>query len=1069
MWVYDLETLRFLAVNDAAVIGYGYSEQEFLATTIKSIRPAEDVPALERDLLQSAGKGKDLGTWRHRKKDGTIIDVEVTSDRIVFDGRAARLVMSLDVTERKRAEAAQRASDAEFRSLAAVMPQIVWATRPDGSNIYFNQQWIDYTGLTLEESLGHGWIKPFHPEDRQRAWDAWQHATATIGKYGLECRLRRADGVYRWWLIRGEAQRDADGKVLKWFGTCTDIDDLKSAEIQIRRTNRSLKMLSACNEALIHAEAEDSLLKRICQIAVEEGGYRMAWVGYAEHDEMRSIRPVAWAGVEDGYLSEINLSWRTDHPSGQGPAGRTIRGNQIVRCEDVEADPGFFWVEAAKKRGYRGLICLPLKVNEQTTGLLALYSSEIIQPPPEELQLLRELAEDLAFGIQTLRSGAEKQKLQEAVLAIARGVSASMGRAFFTSLNRHIIQALDADAALIATLESPQGAVARTVSVMMQSGGIDNFDYTLAGTPSEQVARGRACLIPQNLQAQFPNDPMLAARDLQAYAGTPLFDAQGAVIGLIGVFFQKPAVGEQFTLSTLQIFAARASSELERQKADRQMREQAALLDAAHEAIIVRDLDGKISYWNKGAERLYGWSADEVIGRDSTSFIYLDTAQYERARAEVIKKGNWEGELQKLRKDGKEIDVQVSWTLVCDPDGRPKSILGINSDITEKKKLEAQFLRSQRMESIGTLAGGIAHDLNNVLAPILMSIEILKSVATTREDQKLLETLMNSAQRGADLVKQVLSFARGIQGARIRVNVSHLMGDLAKVMQETFPKDISINYIRPASIWSVKGDPTQIHQVILNLAVNARDAMPNGGKLTLGAENTVVDNTFAGLQPGSSPGPYVVIIVKDTGLGIPFEIKERIFEPFFTTKEVGKGTGLGLSTTMAIVKSHGGFISLDSKLGDGTKFEVYLPADPSGAARDEKFDQDACLPRGKGELILVVDDEESIREVAKSTLEAFGYSVIVAANGAEAIALYAQLRGKIALVLTDMAMPVMDGPALIVALKAINPAVRVIGSSGLSTKGGNAKAVSAGLRHFIPKPYTAETMLKALRDLLDES
>ena len=983
------------------------------------------------------------------------------------DGKAVRMNgVAMEITERKTAVEALLASEKEFRNLAEAMPQIVWITSADGLVIYINQHWLDYTGLTLEESLGHGWNKPFHPEDHQRAWDAWQLSVSTIHSYSLECRLRSADGEYRWWLIRAEPQTDSEGNVLKWFGTCTDIHDLKLAELEVIRTNRALKMFSACNEALIHAEAEETLLEQICQTAIDVGGYHMAWVGYAQQDESKSIRPLAWAGAEEGYLSEIKLSWSEDDISGQGPAGRTIRENQMNICEDLEADATFYWSKAARQRGYMGIICLPLEADKRTFGILALYSNQVTRIPTEELQLLKELAEDLAFGIQTLRSRVEKNKLQQAVLSIASGVSSTAGGSFFSNLVRNTIEALDADAGLVAVLESPDNSTARTIAAIVQNQVIDNITYSLKGTPCEQASLGQTCLFKQKVQDQFPNDKLLGVYNAEAYVGSPLIDSNGTIIGLIAALFQKPIVEEDYIPSTLKIFAALAASELERQKSDRQIRNQAAVLDAAHDAILVTDLDDRVIYWNKGAERLFGWTANEVIGRKTSSFLYSNFANVESVYQKALKNGNWEGELQKLSKQGKTILVQASLTLVCDSDGQPTSVLAINSDLTEKKKMESQFLRVQRMESIGTLAGGIAHDLNNVLAPIIMSLEILKSMVEKEEDQELIDTLMSSAQRGADLIKQVLAFARGVEGQRIQVNAKHLVRDIERVMRDTFPKNINIAVNISPQIWTVTGDPTQIHQVILNLCVNARDAMPDGGSLTISMENTVLDDTYAAMNPGANPGSYVIIDVKDSGVGIPLKVRERIFEPFFTTKEVGKGTGLGLSTAMAIVKSHGGFIRLSSKLGKGSRFKVFFPADTADEASVVSIEP-TRLPKGNGEVILVVDDEESIRNIAKTALETYGYSVLLAKHGAEAVSIYAVKQNKIAVVLTDMAMPVMDGAALIIALKSMNPKVRIIGSSGLVSNESFAGEVSAGLKHFISKPYTAEVLLREIYAILN--
>ncbi|MDB6130264.1 MAG: Histidine kinase, partial [Verrucomicrobiales bacterium] len=386
-------------------------------------------------------------------------------------------------------------------------------------------------------------------------------------------------------------------------------------------------------------------------------------------------------------------------------------------------------------------------------------------------------------------------------------------------------------------------------------------------------------------------------------------------------------------------------------------------------------------------------------------------------------------------------------------------------DITEKKKLESQFLRAQRMESIGTLAGGIAHDLNNVLAPIMMSLELLRDLAHQEKDLMLINTLQESAVRGSELVKQVLSFARGVEGQRITVNPIHIIQDLLKVIRDTFPKSINVRFLPKRELWAVTGDPTQMHQVFLNLCVNSRDAMASGGSLTIEMENVVVDEDFGGLNPESKPGSYVLVSVEDSGSGIPQEIRDRVFEPFFTTKEIGKGTGLGLSTTLAIVRSHGGFITVQSEMGHGTLFKVYLPADTQKMTSGVVNVEASKLPRGNGELVLVVDDEEAVRKIAKRTMERFGYRVLLASNGREALGIYIENKHEIGVVLTDMAMPIMDGPALIIALRSINPNVRIIGSSGLAGVDEISK-VAGRVAHYIPKPYTTELILETLKKAL---
>ena len=504
-------------------------------------------------------------------------------------------------------------------------------------------------------------------------------------------------------------------------------------------------------------------------------------------------------------------------------------------------------------------------------------------------------------------------------------------------------------------------------------------------------------------------------------------------------------------------------------QAEEHVREQAALLDKAQDAIMVMDLEDRLVYWNKSAERIYGWSAAEAIGKTQLSLFLggIISPRHAEAIKAVQERGEWSGELQEITKNGKTVTVQGRCNLIRDDQGRPKSRLIINTDVTESKKLEAQFLRSQRMESLGTLAGGIAHDLNNVLTPLLFAVQVLREKITDDDGKRLLKSLEVNVQRGAGLVKQVLAFGRGVEGERVVIHPKHIAREIKQIVNGTFPKSVAFELHSAPDLWTVTGDPTQLHQILLNLCVNARDAMPNGGKLSLQLENVRLDDAYASLNLEAKPGPHLCLTVNDTGTGIPKEIQERIFDPFFTTKEPGKGTGLGLSTTLAIVKSHGGFIHFYSEPGKGSTFKVFLPANIATDIAEKVVAEKAVLPHGHNKLVLVVDDEEPIRNIARRTLERFGYRVLLAADGTEALSLYQPRRNEIDVVITDMVMPNMDGPATIIALKAVNPKIKIVGSSGMAPDGYEAAANKAGVRYFIPKPYTAETMLLTLDDALN--
>jgi PAS domain S-box-containing protein len=503
----------------------------------------------------------------------------------------------------------------------------------------------------------------------------------------------------------------------------------------------------------------------------------------------------------------------------------------------------------------------------------------------------------------------------------------------------------------------------------------------------------------------------------------------------------------------------------EQKRAAAQIEQQAALLDLARDAIAVRDPGHRITYWNGSAERLYGWTAAEAIGQRVQSLLQIDPVRFKDADAAMRRDGGWRGELLKTARDGSGRTVECSWTLVREADGTPRSIFTIDTDVTERKILEQQFLRAQRLESIGTLAGGIAHDLNNVLTPIMMSISFLRLGETDADRLDVLDTVESSTRRGADMIRQVLGFARGVQVERTDVQVTDLMRDICKIANETFLKSIAVTADLSHDVWLVSGDATQLHQVLLNLCVNARDAMPDGGTLRLSAENVLLDEHYASLLPEASPGPFVAITVEDSGSGIPPAVLERIFDPFFTTKEPGRGTGLGLSTSRAIVKSHGGFIRVYTEVGRGTTFKVYLPALADGSDTSVSQAQ-LAFPRGNGELILVVDDEASVREVTRQTLVAFGYRVVLATDGADGVAKFAAAKNGVAAVLTDMMMPVMDGPATIQVLRRLAPQVPIVAVSGLQTDDRSAQLADLGVRHFLFKPYTSEALLRELRRAL---
>ncbi|MBI2606523.1 MAG: response regulator [Deltaproteobacteria bacterium] len=497
------------------------------------------------------------------------------------------------------------------------------------------------------------------------------------------------------------------------------------------------------------------------------------------------------------------------------------------------------------------------------------------------------------------------------------------------------------------------------------------------------------------------------------------------------------------------------------------VREQAALLDITTDAVLVRGMDDTIQFWNRGAELLYGWEAREAIGKKLTELLFRDRAgELDQALQALKEKGAWSGEIDQTGKDGRLLKVEGRYAYVKDESGKPSAVLIVHTDVTEKKRLEASFLRAQRMENIGTLAGGIAHDLNNVLSPILLTTSVLRETKTLDDEtRRLLVMIEGNIERGTRMVRQILTFAHGNNGKAQPLPIRQQIRDIEAVIRETFPKNIEMRVRLAADLLPILSEATQFYQVILNLAVNARDAMPEGGVFEITARNTKVD---AGVEPRSGkahPGQYVLIEVSDTGTGMPAEVLDKIFEPFFTTKAPGKGTGLGLSTVARIVAAHGGFLDVSSTPGKGTTFKLYFRAAPQ-APSHAKITRHRELPLGSGELILIVDDEAAIRDITRVTLEAHHYKVLCASDGAEAAAIYSEHPHEIRAVITDMGMPFMDGPNTIAALKKMDPKAEIIVASGTPRDEVVTGAIRDPVRGFLQKPYTAGQLLNLLHDVL---
>jgi PAS domain S-box-containing protein len=492
----------------------------------------------------------------------------------------------------------------------------------------------------------------------------------------------------------------------------------------------------------------------------------------------------------------------------------------------------------------------------------------------------------------------------------------------------------------------------------------------------------------------------------------------------------------------------------------------------------LNDGDWTMEFVSAGCRDLTGYEPDALIGNRLKSFEAIIEPEDRKAVREIVSRAVERGEAFEITYRIRPREGGIKWVwergrAVPGPDGPSRALEGFLTDITERKLLESQLLQNQRLESIGTLAGGIAHDLNNVFAPIMMAGDLLVDKVPDKDSSQLLEVISASARRGAELVRQILLFARGMEGPRIAVQVSALFADIKTFLDSTLPKSIRVNFEIAPGVSAVSGDPVQLHQMLLNFAVNARDAMPSGGRLAISATPASVSASAPRPHPDAVPGAFVRIDISDTGCGIPDILKGQIFDPFFTTKGVGRGSGLGLSTARSIVKAHCGFITFVSTEGIGTTFSIFLPtadsALPPAVVGKTAKPVATPLPRGRGENILVVDDEESVRLIMRSTLENFGFRAVCAADGAEAVGLFRSAPALFDMAIVDMQMPGLDGGKTIVTLRHMRPDLPIVGASGLATNQNREQAAANGVRHFLDKPFSVDTLIRTVHAALSRA
>lgn len=823
-----------------------------------------------------------------------------------------------------------------------------------------------------------------------------------------------------------------------------NITERKKIRDRLRRLNRTLLVTNSINQKILRSADAPSLLRDACRVAVQEGGFLMAWVGILDPLTPDRLKLVASEGVPPGYLDYLRDSFSQPVPNPHKPSLQVLALGQPAICNNFDSVPAEeSWSAPAAAAGCRALGVFPLYRARQLCGVIAFYSAESDVFQADEIHLLRDTSENLSFCLDHFDNESRRRAAESALAHSERRL-----RTLLENVPTIAIQGFDRNHRVI----------------FWNEGSTRFYGYT----SDEAMGRsGEELLVP------------LDQRDTFYQRAEVLFEhGETSPVGEITLRHKNGSAVVVYSAYVLQI-NAQGEKEIycfdldltERNRAQNELQLLHAALQATPAAWVITDAEGIVEWVNPGFTTLTGYNFEEVVGH-TPNILYSGQHKTEFYRTfwATIKAGKvWRGDVVNRRKDGTLYHENMVVAPVHDTTGRITNFVAIKQDITAHKKTEQQLHRAQRLEGIGMLAGGIAHDLNNVLAPILLSVELLKIRFPDQRTASSLDLIESSARRGANVVRQVLTFARGIDGERISLRPKDLLREITFIIEETFPRNIELARVVDSDLPDILGDPTQIHQVLLNLAVNARDAMPDGGKLTLSASLVQITETLSRVTGAITPGPYVRLSLTDTGHGILPELLDQIFEPFFTTKERGKGTGLGLSAVYGIVRSHGGFIDIKSTPGVGSDFEVHFPAQPRPATHLTPLPNQTYL-NGSNRGILLCDDEDFILQVSSAVLEKNGFTPHPFASGAEALQYFAIHTDSIHLAILDVMMPGMTGDKIATALRLHRPDLPILFSTGMVGNEDLKKTLKQELKKprtaLLTKPYAEADLLAALAPLL---
>jgi PAS domain S-box-containing protein len=887
------------------IFQYDRTTKPTVKLVLQRVHP-EDAALVKQTTERAAQDGKDFD-FEHRllMPDGSIKNIHAVAHALRDESGSVEFVGAvMDVTEQHRARAAlekafdeiKRSKD-RLRLVIDTIPGMVWSALPDGSVDFVNQPWMEYLGLPRGNVNRESVLATVHPDDVAIAAQNWRTALATGRHPEIEVRVRGADGQYRWFLSRAVPLRDELGNIVRWYGTITDIEDRKRAEMLLTGEKRLLEMVARGDSRALILDAFCRLFEELSSGSLSSILLLDANTSRLRHGAAPNL-PAEYTEAIDGIVIGPSV----------GSCGTAAYRAEPVIVSDIATDP--LWAD------YR----------------------------------------DLAL-----------------------------------------------------------------------------------------------------------------AHELRACWSRPILSSNGRVLGTFATYYREPRSPTPQERNVIEQITHLASIAVDRKQAENALREQAALLDLTRDTIFVRDVNDVITFWNRGAEELYGWTKEEAIGRVSHNLMQtIFPAALEDITAELIRDGRWEGEIIHTRRDGTKVVVASRWSLQRDDLGRPAATLETNNDITarrqveaDRQRLEAQLRQSQKMEAMGTLAGGIAHDFNNILGAILGYGELAqKDLAEGSAVRRHVDQVMHAGERAKALVERILGFSRSGLGERVPVHVQSVIEETLDMLATSLPVAVRLERELEAGDAAVVGDPTQLHQVVMNLCTNAAQAMEHGGVLTVAADHFEMPESRLLSHGTLSPCAYVRLVVSDTGPGIPPMVLERMFDPFFTTKGVGEGTGLGLSLVHAIVADLDGAIDIATKVGEGTTFAIWLPV--AGQAARPVAETVRDLPRGNGESVMIVDDERSLVMFAEETLAELGYEPTGFDSSVAALQAFSADPRRFDLVLTDETMPDLSGTELARAIRRLRSDIPIVLMSGYSGARLTERAYAAGVNNVLRKPLVSRDIAEPL-------